>query len=46
MKRKSFLLVVYLIGALLLPIPTNAQLSKLKGLGYKVKEKVTQNGKE
>ena len=42
MKRKSFLLVVYLIGALLLPIPTNAQLSKLKGLGYKVKEKVTE----
>ena len=42
MKHKSILLVVSLIVALLMPIPTNAQLSKLKGLGNKVKEKVTE----
>ena len=42
MKRKSFLLVVPFIVALFLPIPVNAQLSKLRGLGNKIKEKVTE----
>ena len=46
MKHKSILLVVSLIVALLMPIPTNAQLSKLKGLGNKIKEKVKESNKD
>lgn len=40
MKRNSFLLVVMLAVALLVPTTANAQFGKLKGLGNKLKESV------
>lgn len=45
MKRNSFLLVVMLAVALLVPTTANAQFGKLKGLGNKLKEKIKESTK-
>ena len=46
MKRKSFLLVVSLVMALILPTTTYAQFGKLKSISKKAKDKVTEKIKE